>query len=209
MKILKKNVGIYGANTYILYKQSKRAIIIDCGGDADVISDMVKAHDLEVEAILITHGHFDHITGIPELRKLVDAPVYASEKAKDLLESADKNLSASSWSGPVTLFCDGYFKDGDTLEFTDMTVQVMETPGHTEGSVVFYVQDCLFTGDTLFTGSIGRTDLYSGNYDKIVESLRKILIHTPDNTKIYPGHGPESTMKIEKENNPFLLRIQC
>lgn len=207
MEIIRKNLGIYGANTYIIFDESKKAIVIDCGGDHDDVVKILNEKDLVLEAIVLTHGHFDHIGGVNKLREATGAKVYGAQYERDLFDNADHNLSTSTLLGPITVKCDHYFDDGDTLDFTPIKLQVMHTPGHTEGGSVFFGNNHLFTGDTLFNMSCGRTDLYSGNQQKLEDSLRKIAVSFPDSAIVCPGHGPTSTLKFEKENNPYLTRL--
>lgn len=203
MEIIRKNVGIYGSNTYIFIKD-ENAIIIDCGGDADLIYNIIQEKGVKVKAIFLTHGHLDHITGVPELRILTNAPVYGPELEKDLFFDAEKNLSKTSYSGPVTIECDYYFNHMDEISIGDFNIKTFHTPGHTEGSFILLINNELFTGDTLFNMSVGRTDLYSGDQVKLENSLEFIKSNFDPATRIYPGHGRESTLKFEIENNPYL-----
>lgn len=207
MEVIRKNLGIYGANTYIIFDDNKKAIVIDCGGDHDDVVKILNENELELEAIVLTHGHFDHIGGVNKLRDETGAKVYGAIYERDLFDNADHNLSTATLLGPITLECDHYFEDGDLLEFTPITLEVMHTPGHTEGGCVLYGNGHLFTGDTIFTKSCGRTDLYSGNQEKLEDSLKKIALKYPDDTIICSGHGVTSTLKFEKENNPYLTRL--
>lgn len=208
MEIIRKNLGIYGANSYIIFND-KNAIVIDCGGDADTIVKILNERNLKLEAILLTHGHFDHIGGVGELRKLTGAKVYGAELERDLFEDANHNLSNGTLLGEIILKCDNFFKGGDILEFDAIKLEVVASPGHTEGGVVFYSKEAnaLFTGDTLFSRSVGRTDLYSGNQEKLESSLIMIAKDFDDGTTIYPGHGPESSIGYEKANNQYITTL--
>lgn len=207
LNVLRKNLGIYGANTYILYDDNKDAVVIDCGGDADEVEKLLKENDLKALALILTHGHFDHIAGMNDLREITGAPIYGCEKERDLFEDAEKNLSKTTLVGAKTLKCDHYFNEGDELAFGDIKLKVLATPGHTEGSVCLYNDEMVFTGDTLFNRSVGRSDLYSGNQSHLNESLKKMRDTFDGKLIVYPGHGPESTMKFEVENNPYITGL--
>lgn len=205
--VLMKNLGIYGANTYVLYDDKKEALIIDCGGDPEDVVKLLEDNGLKAVAIVVTHGHFDHIAGVEKLRELLGVKVYGAEREKDLFDSAQNNLSFKTLVGPVTLKPDVYFKDGDELKFGDIILKVMETPGHTEGSVCLYNDSMIFTGDTIFRGNIGRTDLYSGSQVKMNESLKRIRDHFQKDLIVYPGHGAASTIEFEVKNNPYIVSL--
>ncbi len=207
MEVIRKNLGIYGANTYIIFDENKKAIVIDCGGDSEDVVKILNENDLTLEAIVLTHGHFDHIGGVNKLREETGAKVYGAIEERDLFDDPDHNLSTATLLGPITLDCDHYFKDGDELVFTPITLKAKNTPGHTEGSFVLYGNGYLFTGDTLFKMGCGRTDLYSGNQSKIEDSLKFIAISYPDDTIVCPGHGPTSDIKFERDNNPYIKSL--
>lgn len=176
-------VGPLAANCYILgCLATKEAVIIDPGGDAGIIRGQIEKDGLKAKYIINTHGHFDH-TGANAEFKL---PVYA-HKADAVASSADTCL-----------------KDGDILDIGDISLQVIHTPGHSPGSICLRCGDLLFSGDTLFAGSVGRTDIQGGSEKELAVSLDKLVSMIDDKTKIYPGHGPSTTMGHEKQENPFL-----
>lgn len=205
MKILRIPAGIYAANCYIIYSDtSKEGIVVDPGGDVDVILNKIKDEELKVKYIILTHGHGDHIGGVLELKKALDVPVLIHEMDKELLIDGNKNLSSTMAMGSIEIEPDILVKDGDIIEFGDLKGEIIHTPGHTLGGISIKVGDSLITGDTLFAGSIGRTDLLGGDFDTIISSIKNKLLNYPDETKVYPGHGPSSTIGKERMTNPFL-----
>ena len=161
---------------------------------------------LEVEEILLTHGHFDHIAGGDDLRNRSGARIKCLDAEKELIENPELNVSLDFMGYPVTLTPDGYFKDGDELTIAgDIRCKVLATPGHTKGGCCFYIEEggILISGDTLFEGSVGRTDFPGGSMSTLVRSLQEKLMVLPDETKVYPGHGAETTIGFERKYNPY------
>lgn len=193
-----------GENTYIVGdKNTKKCIVVDPGARFIDIMNFVKKSDLNVEYIVLTHGHGDHITNVLTLKEATSAKIVAHEDEKEILKDKRKNLSASLPSNTVELDADIYVKDNDILKVGDMKLKFIHTPGHTPGSMCIKIGNHMLTGDTLFAGSIGRTDFYGGDYKKMEKSLKKLGKHDDDIT-IYPGHGPSSKLKTEKMTNPFM-----
>ncbi|NLC03701.1 MAG: MBL fold metallo-hydrolase [Tissierellia bacterium] len=197
--------GIYAANCYIVYSENtKDGIIVDPGGDSDEILDVINERDINIDYIILTHGHGDHIGGVISLINKLKVPLLIHEEDVDMISDANMNLSNIMPSGPVELKPDRLLKDGDIIKFGDLEAEIIHTPGHTKGGISIKIGDNLITGDTLFQGSIGRTDLIGGDYDTIISSIKEKLLIFPDYTIVWPGHGAESTVGSEKRNNPFL-----
>ena len=207
MKIERLPVGIYAANCYLVYcDDTKDALVIDPGGDSDEILDRIENLGLRVKYIILTHGHGDHIGGLLDVKNKTGAPILIHEKDEEYLKDSKKNLSSMMSLGNVELEADRLLKDGDKLTLGKNTVEIIYTPGHTPGGISIKIDNCIFTGDTLFAGSIGRTDFAGGSYEEIIHSVNERLIIYPDDTTIYPGHGPSSTIGKEKDSNPFVKR---
>ena len=198
MKVKMMQVGAIGTNCYILEdEETGKAAVIDPGDEAGAIANVLEEDKADVEYILLTHGHYDHTTGVPELKRRFPA-------AKVYIHRADANGAGSQLfplAGQVKDL--NYYKEGDTLALGSLTILVMETPGHSPGSVTLQVGDVLFTGDTLFCGSCGRTDLRGGSYDQIMASLKR-LGKLEGDFHVCPGHDRTSTLEQERRYNPFL-----
>ena len=173
----------------------------DQGGN--IYKAMTK-NGFKIAAVLLTHGHFDHIWGTKELCELSGAKLYALDAEKELLKDARKNVSSQAGRA-YTTDADIYLKDGDELTIADMTFQVIATPGHTAGGCCYYFKEAgfLVSGDTLFQDSVGRTDFPTGSMGTLVRSIKEKLFVLPDETKVYPGHGDNTTIGHEKKYNPF------
>ena len=205
MKVERIPAGIYAANCYLVYSEdTKDGIVIDPGGDVDDIMARINDIGLDIKYIVLTHGHGDHIAGVNDLKNFIDAPVAIHKKDEYMLRNGDKNLSSLMAMGTIEVSADILLEDGDEISFGDLIAKVIYTPGHTLGGISLKIGDSIFTGDTLFAGSIGRTDFAGGSYEDIISSIKnKILIYS-DNTIIYPGHGPVTTIEREKATNPFV-----
>lgn len=205
MKIVRIPAGIYAANCYIIYSEATRdGIVVDPGGDVDDILATIKENQLQIKSIVLTHGHADHIGGIVELKSSLSIPVMVHEDDKELLVDGNKNLSSIMAMGAIEIEPDVLLKDGDIIEFRNEKAEIIHTPGHTRGGICIKIGDNIITGDTLFAGSIGRTDLLGGDYDTIIQSIKEKLMIYPDEIKIFPGHGAPSTIGKERVSNPFL-----
>lgn len=203
MKVSYFSVGALGTNCYIVSHNS-RAAIIDPGGDAQRILNAVKCDNLTVDCILLTHAHFDHIMAVDELCEATGAPVYVGAGDAPMLYDANLNLSAMVYPEQrVERTPDRLLFEGDVVRVGDASLTVMETPGHTRGSVCYLGEDVLFSGDTLFAGSIGRTDLPGGDMVTLRRSLAQLASLDGDFT-VYSGHGEETTLSYEKAANPYL-----
>ncbi len=206
VKIGRMMIGSYQTNCYFLFREeTKKAIVIDPADNGKLIYDKLTQNGYSVEAILLTHGHFDHIWGSNELRELSGAKIYALDKEQTLCEDVSNNLSAMVGRA-YTVVPDEYVTDGAELTFDNIKLQVIATPGHTIGSCCYYCEKAgiLISGDTLFQESTGRTDFPTGSMSSIVRSIREKLLILPDETKVYPGHGDSTTIGYEKKYNPFV-----
>ena len=206
VKIGRMMIGSYQTNCYFLFQdETKKAIVIDPADNGKLIYDKLTQNGFSVETILLTHGHFDHIWGSNELRELSGAKIYALDKEKTLCEDVSNNLSAMVGRA-YTVVPDEYVTDGAELEFDNIKLRVIATPGHTIGSCCYYCEKAgiLISGDTLFQESTGRTDFPTGSMSSIVRSIRERLFILPEETKVYPGHGDSTTIAYEKKYNPFV-----
>ena len=206
IKIGRIIMGAVQTNTYFLYREgSPEVVYIDPADRGDYLYEKLKEKGFTVSAILLTHGHFDHIWGVEGLKEKSGAEVYASEDEEKLL--SDTKLNCSKGAGrPCSVKADHLLKDEEEITLAGIGIRALKTPGHTEGSMCFYVEEAgiLIAGDTLFCESVGRTDLPTGSMSELVRSVREKLLVLPPDTKVYPGHGEATTIAYEKEYNPFL-----
>ena len=193
-------------NMYLVIdEKTKKAVLIDASAFIPEIIASVKEFGVDVEYILLTHGHFDHIMGLTELKKALNAKAVIC--LDDLIISDNINeftrlFGGLSESVPPTY--EKFVKDGDIITVGDMQIKVIHTPGHTEGGVCYLIEDKLFSGDTLFRGSVGRTDLFGGSFEELLDSIKNKLFKLDDNITVYPGHGPVTTIGYEKKYNEIL-----
>ena len=199
-------LGVCQTNCYFVYREgSSKVIFIDPADYGDQIFKAMKDNGFEVAAILLTHGHFDHIWGCSKLRQFTSAPVYAYEGEEELLQSSHLNISAEA-GRPCTVKANTLLKDGEEVTIEGMTFKLIATPGHTQGSCCYYFEEAgmLISGDTLFEESVGRTDFATGSMGTLVRSVKEKLFVLPDDTVVYPGHGDSTTIEHEKKYNPFI-----
>jgi len=202
-------VGMLQCNCSILGDETTReAIVVDPGADIPKILLRLAAHKLTVKQIVITHAHFDHIAGALELKRITGAPILYNEQDLPLVAIMDQQ---AGWIGididtPEVLPPDDHLQDNRTLQFGHIQATVLHTPGHTPGSLCLHLptESLLIAGDTLFAGSIGRTDFPGGDMRTILTSIHDRLLTLPEETKVIPGHGPATTIGAEREDNPFL-----
>ena len=206
LELQKCIVGSVSTNCYLLKnKETGEMLIIDPGDNAEKIEQKILEMQGKPIAILLTHGHFDHILAAEEIRKKYNVPIYADQKEEKTLQDARINLTAYQGNG-YTLKADVYLTDLQVEELAGFSVQMIETPGHTVGSCCYYLkdEDVLFSGDTVFCGSVGRTDFPGSSSAAIVNSLHRLLDALPDETEVYPGHDVSTTIGYEKRYNPFV-----
>lgn len=205
VKIIKIPEMGSAANCYIIFSEKTKAgIIVDPAMGAKEIVKIIEDEEINIKYIVLTHAHVDHFAAVPELMELLNVELLIHEDdAKQLLDE-NLNFSAEMLPEAISLKADRLLKDGELIEVEDMSFKVIHTPGHTKGGMCLSIGNILVTGDTLFTGSIGRTDFYGGNFDTIISSIKEKLFVYPDDTIILPGHGDHSTIGREKEINPFL-----
>ena len=218
-------VGMLQCNCHIVGDPDTReAIVIDPGDDAERILEAIRRHRLKVTAIVVTHTHIDHVIGLSRVHKATGAPVYIHADDLELYSGLEQQALWIGWKAPEQVQIDQLLKEGDTIRWGGLEAQILHTPGHTPGSICLYLptdfphaaSDAkphdperqrtgqLFAGDTLFAGSIGRTDLWGGSFTEIIRSLTGKLLALPDDTIVYPGHGGATTIGQERETNPFL-----
>lgn len=204
MKLDSLAVGLIGTNCYLLSDDTSgnAAAIVDPGGSADQILAKIKQDNLDVKMILLTHGHFDHVLGVQDiLAAYPGLPVYITET--DYPEARDGGQFGYSMGEVDSV---RFYDEGDTVELGNLKIDVLRTPGHTPGSVTLRVEDVLFTGDTLFCGSCGRTDFPGGSFADMQRSLKR-LADLPGDYRVYPGHESSTTLDYERKYNPFMQRL--
>lgn len=198
-------LGMCATNCYVIAnKDTREAVIVDPADSADRILAYLEKEACKPAAVLLTHGHFDHIYGVNELRKEYGIMAYASREEKELLGNGEMNCSKGA-GRLEEILADSQLEDGQKLSFLGCTFRVIHTPGHTRGSVCYLIEEkgLLFSGDTLFFESIGRTDLPTGNGHAILQSIGEKLMTLKDDIVVFPGHGPKTAIGYEKRNNPF------
>ena len=210
LQIKRFEFNLIGENTYLLYDETKEAAIIDCGAfsneEKTLLKDFISHNQLSLKHLLNTHLHLDHSFGnkfiydtygiAPEYHRMEEQiPNLKEQAARFGIKMADDNVKASR-----------YLEDGDIISFGNTELKAILTPGHSPASICFYskADGVLFTGDVLFEESIGRTDLWGGNHRQLISEIKNKVLTLPDNTVVYPGHGPKTTIKNEKINNPYL-----
>jgi hydroxyacylglutathione hydrolase len=199
---LQCNCSVIGDET------THEAMVIDPGDEIEDVLALVRKHNLQVKQIVITHAHIDHVGGAMKLRAATGAPILLNQNDYELLKMLDVQAAWIGVASPGEVVIDRSVSTGETVAAGSLTAQILHTPGHTEGSICLYfpAQQKLIAGDTLFAGSIGRTDLPGGSHKKILSSIHETLLALPDETVVVPGHGELTTIGQERESNPFLIK---
>ena len=200
-------VGPVQTNCYFLYREdTKDCVIVDPGDEAKRIKKFIEDQELHPVAILLTHGHFDHIMGLSDVMEDIKVPVYVEEADLPMMMDGESNLSSGYMRGGYQ-FADAVpVRDGQQLQIAGFQFRVIHTPGHTPGGCCYYMEqeDVLFSGDTLFRTSVGRSDFPGGSASALVRSVKEKLLILPEETHVYPGHMEETTIGYEKRHNPFV-----
>jgi glyoxylase-like metal-dependent hydrolase (beta-lactamase superfamily II) len=201
-------VGPIQTNAFIVgCKKTNQGAIIDPGDEARRLILLAETHGLSVDKVLITHGHVDHVGGVGEVKKKTGAEVWMNEADLPLYERCVQQARMFGIAATEPPPLDGHLNDGDEIAIGELRAKVIATPGHSEGGVSIYFEEqgVVFVGDTLFAGSIGRTDLPGGSMEVLLEGIRDRLLTLPDDTRVYCGHGPATTVAVERRSNPFVI----
>jgi len=208
MFLKKLVVGVLETNCYLIScKKTKQAAVIDPGGEneVDLILDFLQKNNFDLKYIINTHGHIDHIAGNNLLKAKTEALLLIHRLDADMLVDANKNFSSFMGKEIYSPPADKLLEEGDEIVLGRLNLRVIHTPGHTPGGISLVSNNIIFTGDTLFAGGIGRTDLSGGSYQDLIKSIKERLLILGDDKIIYPGHGPDSTIGEEKRTNPYII----
>jgi len=200
-------VGELETNCYLIgCKKTKKAVVIDPGGEeeVDLVLNFLQENNFDLKCIINTHGHIDHIAGNNLLKAKTEALLLIHRLDADMLVDANKNFSSFMGKEIYSLPADKLLEEGDEISLGTLNLIVIHTPGHTPGGISLVLDNIVFTGDTLFAGGIGRTDLPGGSYQDLIKSIKEKLLILGDDKIIYPGHGPDSTIGEERKTNPYL-----
>lgn len=201
-------LGPLQTNAYVIYNSNKQCVIVDPGGEGEKLNLWLNKEDLRPLAILLTHAHFDHIGAVDDVRDKWDIPVYIHENEKEwLIDPALNGSQRFGFPSPIKArAAEHIISNEQDIQIGPFQFTVFETPGHSPGSVSYYNKEysAVFSGDALFAGSIGRTDLNGGSHELLMESIHKKLLTLPEDTVVAPGHGPETSIQTEMDVNPFL-----
>lgn len=209
MKIHALTVGALGVNCYILEDEAtKEALLVDPGDEAGSILAEIEKRQLKVKYIVNTHGHADHIGANTEVKKALQVPLSIHREDADMLGDAKKNLSAFCGKPVFSPAADFFLEDSGQIVLGNTALTILHTPGHTPGGICLYTKGVLFSGDTLFAESVGRCDFPGGNMNELLAGIQKKLLILPDETVVYPGHGPATQIGWEKKHNLYLQEAQ-
>ncbi len=206
-------VGMFQSNCYVVScEKTRQAVVIDPGDEGDRIVGHVMGGGLDVKMIVCTHGHIDHVAALPEVAAALGAPVVMHKDELVLYQNIDRQAAFFGLPAPGMVAIDRYVSGGEKLTFGEVTGEIVHTPGHSPGGISIVFKDekppVVFVGDVLFRGSIGRTDLMGASERQMAKTLREIILQLPDDMIVYSGHGPETTIRIEKRSNPFLIDLE-
>jgi len=205
MKIIKLAVGPLGANCYIIYcEKTLQGAVIDPGGNGKDIIDIINRDNIKLACIINTHGHADHIAANDEIKEATGAPVFIHGADGKMLTSAQGNLSSYIGNNLICQPADRLLTDGEKFMVGEIEFAVIHTPGHTPGGICLLANEILFSGDTLFEQSIGRSDFPGGSHSQLINSIKNKLLVLPDHITVWPGHGPGTTIGDERQTNPFI-----
>ncbi|MCF8009805.1 MAG: MBL fold metallo-hydrolase [Clostridiales bacterium] len=205
MILERMSVGPMESNCYIIgCEETKEVAVIDPGDEEERIIDCIKQLEVKCSKIILTHGHVDHIGALEKVQQATGAKVYIHEDDAEMLKDPSKNLSQFMGFDIRYDGVDFLLKDTEKISVGNIDLEVIHTPGHTPGGICLKVGETLITGDTLFAGSVGRSDFPGGNHNTLIQSIKTKLLHFSEKTRVYPGHGPASSIEMEKRSNPFL-----
>ena len=205
MRIETLTVGTFAMNCYLLIDPAtSEAIYIDPGAEAQTLIDKVESMGVQLKGIINTHCHVDHAAELKDVQQFFNVPYYIHEQERPLLQILPQQGAMFGIAVTGIPVVSSYLKQGDSIEFGRIKGEVLHTPGHSPGGISLLFDQYVFVGDCLFMDSIGRTDLYHGDYDQLIHSIKTKLLTLDENTKVYPGHGPATTIGREKRHNPFL-----
>ncbi len=205
MRIIKNIVSPFDTNCYtVACDETEKAVVIDPGDSVESVIEAAEQRGFEIIKIINTHGHIDHAAGVAEMKKILNIPFYLHRDDEEFLSKMKDHGIIFGMKVDEIPSVDEYLKDGDVIEIGNLKLKVIHTPGHSRGGCCFSAEDKIFVGDTLFAGSIGRTDLPGGSFETLIHSIKTKLLVLDDNISVYCGHGPETTIGTERDSNPFL-----
>jgi hydroxyacylglutathione hydrolase len=209
LRVEQLSLGPIATNCYVVRRElgASEAVVIDPSGGAGELRLRLASAGARCSGILITHGHWDHLLGVADLAEGTGAPVYMPAGERALLESPERITPAGVSMRPYSP--DVLLEGGETIEVAGISFEVLSVPGHSPAHLAYYAESCLFSGDVLFAGSVGRTDLPGAGWDELVASIRMLVESLPLETTVYPGHGPATTLAIELARNPFLAELRA